>query len=208
MEALGNSTAGWRGNTWDDRNEKTFRCCQAPAPRLFVPHVELWLTGVGRSGAGQEQAVLAPCCAWAGGRNAGPCQQRCQCRASLSRAAPVPIPLLLEQLWRKAGASQPLLTGRVLPGGSQLQVPPIPLQIAQDGMNPSSMYCIPVLPNCSLGSGQGENGPCLPLLPCSGCRRLAHELAVNQNARGRQFSASETCPHQALGEGGEPQVSK
>lgn len=122
------------------------------------------------------------------------------------------LPFPFHCFWSSRGGKlvppSPCFTGGVLPGESQLQVPPIPLQIAHGGMNPSSMYCIPVPPNCSLGSGQGGNGPCLPRLPCSGCRRLAHELAVNQNARGRQFSASETCPHQALGEGGEPRVSK
>lgn len=151
----------------------------------------LWLTEGGSSGAGQEQAVLEE------GMNSDPWQQCCQSHASPSRAAPstgfAAPGAAVEESW----CLPPLLHWGSLTWG-----------IPTGGSHPSLCGLLHVPPNCSLGSGQGPNEPCLPLVPCSGCRGLLHELAVNQNAPGRQFSASETCPHQGLGEGGELPVSR
>lgn len=186
------------------RDEKTFECCQAPVPGLFVPCVGLSALAHwdGRSGAGGEQVGVALCHAWAGG--------------TLIPARDPPFPQQscsqhgLHCSWSSCGGKLVPPTPAAM-GDSHLEdpnlwVPPIPFADCSGGDEPLNNLHVP--PNCSLGSEQGENELSLPLLPCRGCRGLLHELAVNQNARGRQFCASETCPHQGLGEGGEPRVSR
>lgn len=172
LGVLANITTRWGGNRWKDGEKKKENASKywqgcTKGPRCVAVCARCWGFWFGSLGwgvLGQERNRLCwpwaavPCLGWKKECWSVPTALPVQrlLKQSCSQAGVASASLLLEELWKKAGRfPSPAWLGVVLPGGGSQLMGLIHLFCRSVGVgcNLLVMPHIPVLPNCSLGSG-------------------------------------------------------